>query len=220
MRPGEIRPVLHARPDWQGGWDCWMAQNFDWNNVQQFGPRPDEALNGAEPTPDNPPTANNEESDNEQHTFDHGATHEFNPGTQQSVEFLDPNQIHVLNDFNNNGAAAVTERPSLSASTAAPSGYVEATSMPSIEEAAAAWWEASQNQQPDALSGLQSQAAGDAMLPNGQDGPVGFDATCSIMVPSSMVWPHRNREDHRMIPPMEKRSSLEMVIDLLAVEKA
>ncbi|KAL8856666.1 MAG: hypothetical protein Q9178_006733 [Gyalolechia marmorata] len=175
MRPGETPPVLHARPDWQGGWNCWMAQDLDSFDIQEFGPRPDEALNGDEPTPDNPPTANNEESDNEQHTFDHGATHEFDLGTQQSVEFLDPNQIHILNDFNNNDPAAVTERTSLSASTGAPPGYAKATSMPSIEEAAADWWKESQDQQPDASSGLQSQAAGDAMLPNGQDGPVGLD---------------------------------------------
>ncbi|KAL8926127.1 MAG: hypothetical protein Q9172_001914 [Xanthocarpia lactea] len=175
MRPGQIPPVLHARPDWQGGWDCWMAQDVDLFDIQQFGPQPDQALNGAEPNLDNRPTAKNEESDNEQHTFDHGTTLEQGLGTQQSVEFLDPNQIHILNDFNNNGPAAVTERPSSSAGTGAPPGYAEATSMPLVDDAEAAWCKASQDQQPDALSGLQSQAAGDAMLPSGQDGPVGFD---------------------------------------------
>ncbi|KAL8913678.1 MAG: hypothetical protein Q9171_001528 [Xanthocarpia ochracea] len=175
MRPGQIPPVLHARPDWQGSWDCWMAQDLDLFDIQQFGPRPDEALTGDELTLDNPQTAKNEQSDNEQHAFGHGTTLEDDPGIQQSVDFLDPNQIHILNDFNNNSPAAVTERPSLSASTGAPPGYAEATSMPSIKEAAADWWKESQDQQPDALSGLQSQAAGDAMLPNGQDGPVGFN---------------------------------------------
>ena len=172
MRPGETPPVLHARRDWQGGWDFWMAQDLDLFDIQQLGPQPDQALNADEPTPDNLETAKNEQSENEQHTFDHGNTFEHDPGTQQSVEFLDPSQIHILNDFNNNGPAAVTERQSLSASTGGPP---EATTMPLIEDAEAAWWKASQDQQQDALSGLQSQAAGDAMLSNGQEGPVGFN---------------------------------------------